>query len=133
MALINRETDYGIRILRALSDGIEKPVARICEEQQFTKPFAYKIIKKLEKGGFVKITRGKQGGVVLACDLSQASLYSLMEALNNVIYVNECFKPDYVCEFSHENDSHCKVHTNLFGLQKTIDKELKNCMLLDLI
>ena len=40
----------------------------ISEQQMVPKPFAYKIIKKLSKAGFVRINRGADGGCRLAVD-----------------------------------------------------------------
>lgn len=131
MALINRETDYAIRILRSVSDGKLRSITDICIEQEFTKPFAYKIVKKLEKAGFVGIVRGKQGGVKLDCDLDKKSLYDIMAAVDNVQYINDCFKPGYKCEFS--GNGKCGVHNNLKNLQDTMDRELKACRMTDLI
>ena len=50
--LITRETDYALRVLRALSEGEQLTAGDISEQQMVPKPFAYKIIKKLSKAGF---------------------------------------------------------------------------------
>ncbi len=60
--LITRETDYALRILRALSGGEQMTVAAIAQDQQVPQQFAYKILKKLSKGGLVSIARGAEGG-----------------------------------------------------------------------
>ena len=45
--LISRETDYALRILRALSDGKKRSIEEICSLEATPKQFAYRIIKKL--------------------------------------------------------------------------------------
>lgn len=130
MTLINRETDYAIRILRALADEDIRNVNNICSEQDITSHFAYKIIKKLEKAGLVSIERGKQGGVRKAVSFEDVSLYDLMNALGNIHYVNDCFKTGHNCEYSQNN--RCRTHEALASLQQKIDEELKKVRLYDL-
>ena len=60
--LISRETDYALRILRALSDGKKRSIEEICSLEATPKQFAYRIIKKLETAGWIIITRGAEGG-----------------------------------------------------------------------
>lgn len=79
--LITRETDYALRVLRALSEGEQLTAGDISEQQMVPKPFAYKIIKKLSKAGFVRITRGADGGCRLAVGLDKVTLYDLMAAM----------------------------------------------------
>ena len=44
---ITRETDYALRILRALADGNRRSLSQVCEQQMVPSSFAYKIIRKL--------------------------------------------------------------------------------------
>lgn len=132
VAILNRESDYAIRILRALSDGIIHSMEDVCKNQYMGKAFAYKISKKMEQGGFVEIVRGKQGGLRLSTDLSKLSLYDVMEVADNKRHINECLKNGYVCEYA-DNKGCCTVKTNLIKVQDRIDKELKNCMISELI
>ena len=47
--MITRESDYAIRIIRALKDGELLPLEQICQRELVPKQFAYKILKKLER------------------------------------------------------------------------------------
>ena len=47
--LITRECDYAVRVIRALSGEERLSVSDICEKESITAPFAYKILKKLQK------------------------------------------------------------------------------------
>ena len=67
--MITRESDYGVRIIRALRDGGLMTIQQICERECIPKQFAYKILKKLDRAGLVQIKRGNQGGCTLARDL----------------------------------------------------------------
>ena len=55
--LIARETDYALRILRALQDRKLHTVKEITEAQMLPVAFTYKIVKKLA-AGLVEIVRG---------------------------------------------------------------------------
>jgi len=52
--LITRECDYAVRIVRALAGGEKLCVNQICEKEDLTPAFVYKILKKLEKKEIVK-------------------------------------------------------------------------------
>ena len=58
--LITRECDYAVRVIRALSGAERLSVGEICEREEITAPFAYKILKKLQKA---KLVRGYRGAV----------------------------------------------------------------------
>ena len=51
--VITRETDYALRILRALLDGKLHTAGQIAQDELLPQAFAYKILKKLEKAGLV--------------------------------------------------------------------------------
>ena len=50
--IMTRETDYAVRILRALSCGERMTVRQVCDLELVPVQFAYKILKKLEKQGW---------------------------------------------------------------------------------
>ncbi|MDR0886532.1 MAG: Rrf2 family transcriptional regulator, partial [Clostridiales Family XIII bacterium] len=119
--LISRETDYAIRIFRELSKTTKSSVTQICEIEDVPKPFAYKILKKLQKQGYVNIHRGKEGGCELIANLDDISLFDLLDALDSTEYVNACLKPNHECEKSDT----CIVHKNLCVIQNSVNEKLK--------
>lgn len=131
MAFINRESDYAIRILRAICDEKIHSMEEICATQFMGKAFAYKIAKKLEKDGTIQIIRGKHGGIKLKRDLSHYSLYDLMEVVENNKHMNECFRSGFKCEYA-DNVGCCNIKNNLVEFQRKIDRELKSCKISDL-
>ena len=46
--LFTRESDYAIRVVRALKDGEKKSIRQICAVEEIPEAFCYKIVKKLE-------------------------------------------------------------------------------------
>ena len=75
---ITRECDYAVRVVRALWGESRLSVSDICEKESVTAPFAYKILKKLQKAEIVKGYRGVHGG------------YSLNEGLDELTLIRRC-------------------------------------------
>jgi Rrf2 family protein len=123
--LITREADYALRILRTLSGGEQLKTAEICERERLPQQFVYKILKKMEQAGFVRIARGPEGGCWLTADLKKVSLYSLAEALNIDRLVSACMQPDFQCMWQQAHTSHCMVHRQLQQMQDAFDDELR--------
>lgn len=80
--LITRECDYAVRVLRAMAEEKRVSVNEICEKELITAPFAYKILKKLQKSGMVRGYRGVHGGYSLNCDLDQITLYDVYTTID---------------------------------------------------
>lgn len=123
--LITRETDYALRILRALSEGGCFTVGELAERESLPRNFAYKIVKKLEKAKFLCIARGIGGGCSLACDLQQVSLWELIDAMEAKARLSSCMISGYDCEWQRANGP-CGIHVQLCRLQKEIDRELRS-------
>ena len=124
--IITKETDYALRILRALADGARLTTAQIARGEQVPQQFAYKIIKKLQKNGIINILRGADGGCVLAVDLENVTMRRLMCAMEEDSSVCSCMKPDYECNWCEAHgDSVCHAHLYLASVQKRLDSELE--------
>lgn len=122
---MTRESDYAVRILRALDCGKKMTVAQICEAENVPVPFAYKILKKLSKSGFVSIFRGADGGCRLAVDLDEVSLYDLLNSMDDSLIINACMRPGYSCERDDGKHEPCRFHENLKKVQHAFERELK--------
>ena len=122
--VITRETDYALRILRALLDGGLHTVGQLSQDELLPQAFAYKILKKLEKAGLIQVVRGTAGGCRLAADLSKVSLYDLMRAIGEHGCLSTCMAPDYACPW-RERQGNCTVHDRLLEIQETLDSELR--------
>lgn len=122
--VITRETDYALRILRALLDGELHAVGEIAQTELLPQAFAYKILKKLEKAGLLEIRRGTAGGCRLTADLDQTSLYDLMLAMGERSGLSACMEPDYQCPWRSSHGG-CGVHCRLLEIQRKLDAELQ--------
>ena len=114
---ISREYDYALRILRALAGEKRLSVGQICEAEHIPQPYAYKILKKLEKASILAGYRGAQGGYELARKLAEVSLYDVYEAVEGALCINECMQEGYRCP-NNEGGRHCSVHSELCDMQK---------------
>ena len=124
--LITRETDYALRILRSLAQGSCLTVGELAEKETLPLKFTYKIIKKLEKAGIIRIIRGVNGGCQLEADLHEDSLYDLVGAVETNARLAACMNADYQCEWRDKNGTPCNVHAQLARVQQAIDREFRS-------
>lgn len=132
--LITKETDYALRILRALADGNRLTASELATNEQIPQQFAYKILKKLDKAGYVQIARGADGGCTLAASLSSITLFRLIRAMERDAAVSACTAPGYECQWrkSHGGDI-CNAHIHLAQIQQAINRELDSHTLQDVL
>lgn len=122
--LITRESDYALRILRALSEGEQVTVGEICRRELLPQQFAYKVLRKLAKANLVKVTRGVDGGCRLTAELKSVSLYDLLQVMEEDDRVISCMEPGFRCQ-RREECGGCVAHRQLALVQANLDRELK--------
>lgn len=124
--LITKETDYALRILRALAGEERVTAPQLAQGEQIPLQFAYKILKKLQRGGLIHISRGADGGCTLAAQLERVSLFELMQIMEEDSSVSSCMKPGYQCAWCKAHgDTICQANVHLTAIQKKLDEELK--------
>ncbi len=123
--LITKETDYALRTLRALSGGNRLTTAQLAKNEQIPQQFAYKILKKLQKGGLVRIQRGADGGCSLAAELNQVTFLRLVQIMDDDASVSSCMKAGYQCGWCKAHgDTVCHAHLELASIQNKLNQEL---------
>lgn len=130
--LITRECDYAVRVVRALADGRRMSVGEICEKEFITAPFAYKILKKLQKVGIVKGFRGVHGGYSLNRVAKELTLYDVYTAIDPEFFIIDCLEPGYQCICNGSGNQACTVHEELQRVQKELCKMLQEKNLEDI-
>ena len=88
--LITRECDYAVRVIRALSGAERLSVGEICEREEITAPFAYKILKKLQKAKLVRGYRGVHGGYSMNRTPGEITLFDIYTAIDPELMIIEC-------------------------------------------
>ena len=130
--LITRECDYAVRVVRALADSRRMSVGEICEKEFITAPFAYKILKKLQKAGIVKGFRGVHGGYSLNRVAKELTLYDVYTAIDPEFFIIDCLEPGYQCICNGSGNQTCTVHEELQRVQKELCKMLQEKNLEDI-
>jgi Rrf2 family protein len=129
---ISKECDYAIRIVRDLADGGKKTAEDIGRNEHISQPFAYKILKKLEKGGLVRAWRGKEGGYALVKSADAFSLYDVISAVEGRLVLTACLRDEAACPMN-TGDSPCGVHREFARLQEMLAAELKERTVSDVL
>ncbi|MDD3139882.1 MAG: Rrf2 family transcriptional regulator [Lachnospiraceae bacterium] len=130
--LLTRESDYAVRIVRALKNGEKQPVKNICAEEDIPEPFTYKILKKLEKAGIVKAIRGAQGGYYLSRKINELTLEDIVMAIDSDLAITQCTTKNCEC-IRNEILAPCTVHNELQRIQEILIKELKSKTLAEIL
>lgn len=121
--LFTKESDYAIRVVRALKNEDKKSIREICMIEDIPEAFCYKIVKKLDHAGVVEVIRGAGGGCRLRKQLSELTLYDVVTAIEPGFAVMDCVH--HFC--SHNSgDKTCKVHKELLDIQYQVEELLKN-------
>ena len=129
---LTKECDYGVRIIRALADGEKKIVELICETEHVPGQYAYKILKKLERAGLVQSVRGRNGGYMLHKMLHEITLFDIVTAIDDNLYVFECLRKGHDC-VNNNSESPCSVHSEFNRIQNAIKAEMSRNSMQDLI
>ena len=123
--MITRESDYAVRMIRALKDGEQLTIEQICRKEQVPRQFAYKILKKLEKAG-------AGGGCSLGRGLDVLTLLDVIRATDEEFFLNPCLKQGYRCEYAEGSGHNCLVHCELARVQAILERELRHKTLAEL-
>ena len=118
--LITRECDYAVRVIRALSGAERLTVGEICEREEITAPFAYKILKKLQKAKLVRGYRGVHGGYSMNRTPGEITLFDIYTAIDPETYDHRTYGSPVSLEASGDNrdKTPCLVHRELVEIQK---------------
>ena len=114
---ITRESDYAMRVVRALMGETRLSVSDICEREAITAPFAYKILKKLQNAGIVQGYRGVHGGYALKKDPAELTLYDIYSAIDSDMSIIECLNGRCECARNGQNGVPCYAHDELTDIQ----------------
>ena len=85
MIQINRQTDYAIRIILALSKhppGTRKSTSEIRDEMLIPPALSQRIVADLARGNFIQTFPGRDGGIQLARPAEKINLLQVNKILN---------------------------------------------------
>jgi Rrf2 family protein len=120
---LTNECDYALRIVRGLADMELRSVSNLCAKEKVPQPFAYKVLKKMERAGIVSSRRGPTGGYKLAKSTDNLTILDIVKAVDDHLFLNECLKPGIIC-VHHSNGSFCGFHKELIRCQEQLVKTM---------
>lgn len=132
MMFVTREFDYAMRVVRVMAENQRMTVKEICGAEHVPQPYAYKILKKLEKADIVNAHRGAQGGYELAANPADVTVYDVYLAIEGSLYINQCMQDGYTCPNNH-NGRHCGIHSELCALQEELVQNMRGRTMADML
>ena len=121
---ITKESDYAVRIIRALSQNTKRSARELCEEELVPRQYGYKILKKLEKAGLLRCYRGAAGGYALAKPSAAITLFDVLDAVDDALLFTECLEHGFSCPLNR-GGKECGIHQEFARIQKLIIAVLK--------
>ena len=111
MLRINRQTDYAVRVVLALS---RKPIGKrfltseIGREMLIPPVLIQRIVAELASGGFILTQAGRDGGICLAREPKQITMLQVVEHFEGELYLSDCILKPNECSFERRCPVHCQ-------------------------
>jgi len=97
------------------------PMATICREQKLPRQYMLKIFAALARAGYVRTTRGKGGGFVLAHPPQDISILNIIEAVEGPLALNFCQSNPPQCRWDNTD---CPIKPLWDDLQQVTSHKL---------
>ncbi len=123
MLRINRQTDYAVRVILALSKkeaGKRVSTSVIGREMLIPPALLQRIVAELSNGGFIHTQAGRDGGISLAHEPKDISLLQIVEHFEGELYLSDCVLKPGECPF----DKRCPVHCQWVRLKNLLRDEM---------
>ena len=111
MLKINRQTDYAVRVILALSKkpkGTRLPTSAIGREMLIPPALLQRIVAELAGGGFIETQAGRDGGISLAHNPHQITMLQVVEHFEGELYLSDCVLKPGECPFERKCPVHCQ-------------------------
>src|SRR5436190_1442723 len=132
---ISAQEEYGLRCLVQLADlqaGDSLTLPQIAEREGISSANAGKLMWLLNKGGFVKSTRGTKGGYVLARPAADIRLSEIIRVLDQDVLSKHCESYTGVLDSCvHVGD--CGIRPVIVGLHEIVENALSQITLAQLV
>jgi len=124
MLRINRQTDYAVRVILALSKkepGRLYSTSQIGREMLIPPALLQRIVAELSSGGFITTQAGREGGITLAHEPHEINLLEVVEHFEGEIYLSDCILKPGDCPFERK----CPVHCQWVRLKNLVRDEMR--------
>lgn len=116
MFRVNRQTDYAVRVVLALSkkpEGTRIATAEIGREMLIPPALLQRIVAELANSGFIKTQPGRDGGISLAALPNQITLLQIVERFEGPLVISDCILKEGDCPFEDKCPVSCQwAHLN---------------------
>ncbi|MDA3859817.1 MAG: Rrf2 family transcriptional regulator [Melioribacteraceae bacterium] len=122
--MAKKEYDYAIRICAYLAgSGVEAnySITELATKLLISKPFTTKIVYQLKKSNILITTRGKKGGVSLAIDPNNLTVFQVYESMGLAKTVSSCISVEGFCPLPPP----CSIHQFFINHENEIINKLK--------
>jgi Rrf2 family protein len=123
MLKINRQTDYAVRVILALSKkemGKRFSTAEIGREMLIPPALLQRTVAELASGEFIRTQAGRDGGISLARSPKEITLLQVVEQFEGELYLSDCILKPNECPF----ENHCPVHCQWVRLKNLLRDEM---------
>lgn len=123
MLRINRQTDYAVRVILALSKkaaGTRVSTSEIGREMLIPPALLQRIVAELANGEFIITQAGRDGGITLAHEPKQITLLQVVEHFEGQLYLSDCILKPGECPF----EMRCPVHCQWVRLKNLLRDEM---------
>lgn len=125
MLRINRQTDYAVRVILALSKkefGKRFSTYEIGREMNIPPVLLQRIVAKLAAGEFIHTQAGRDGGIHLAYAPREITLLQIVEHFEGELYLSDCVIKPGECPFERK----CPVHCQWVRLKNLLRNEMSH-------
>ena len=132
MLRINRQTDYAVRVILALSkreEGKRVSTSEIGREMLIPPALLQRIVAELASGGFILTQAGRDGGITLAHLPKQITLLQIVEHFEGELYLSDCVLKPGDCPF----ELRCPVHCQWVRLKNLLRDEMSRTTFAQLV
>jgi Rrf2 family protein len=122
--LLTRAADYGVRVmihLAKLPKGKRASLPMLAESAQVPKSFLSKVLQMLTHSGLILSWRGNDGGFEILPAGMQATVRTVIEAVDGPLFLNVCLTSGKACERQH----HCPGHAVWVNAQRAVMEVLE--------
>jgi Rrf2 family protein len=130
------QEEYGLRCLLQLGmqgDGGSLTIAELSQREGISVPNVAKMMRVMRRGGFVRSTRGKDGGYTLARPAEQLRITEILESLGGRLYEPGFCERHTGIEAVCTHDTGCSIRSVWQTVQSAVDQVLGTLTLKDLL
>lgn len=133
--MITREADYAIRVMMLLArrDRLGEGGAssiEIAGEMDIPYRFLRKLVKRMVAGRLLLSRRGKGGGLMLAREAGEISLFDVLHVMSpDGTRLSHCEAGGVACRRAGT----CRMHRTIHKIQASVDRQLREATIASLV